>query len=98
MVHLRWTLPALSDLDSIAEYIATDAPERTSTFIKGIIEVTTILIEHPLFGRMIPEVQNPIYRELIYKNYRILYRFQNELVEILTVFHGAKQLDDSITE
>ena len=42
---------------------------------------------------MVPEVQNPIVRELILGNYRIIYRLQGELAEILTIYHGARLLD-----
>lgn len=35
-------------------------------------------------------------RELIYKNYRIVYYVHNkELIRILTVFHSSKNFDDT---
>ena len=42
-----------------------------------------------------PEVADRAIREIILGDYRIVYRFKGELVEILTIFHGARLLDPS---
>jgi len=42
---------------------------------------------------MIPEVGDPRYREVLYGNYRVLYRITSSLVEILTIRHVRRQLD-----
>jgi len=44
-------------------------------------------------GRIVPEVDSPIVRELILGDYRIIHRIRGELVEILTVYHGKRLLD-----
>jgi addiction module RelE/StbE family toxin len=98
MVRLRWTLPALKDLDNIAAYIANDAPQRASRFVKDIIKTAERLRDFPLSGRIIPDMLNPILRELIYHNYRIMYKYHNDLVEILSVFHSARHFDDSLID
>jgi len=41
----------------------------------------------------VPEAEDPVIREVILGNYRIVYRTHKELVEILTVNHGARLLD-----
>ena len=46
-------------------------------------------------GRIVPEVNNPAIREIILGSYRIVYRVKDEVVEILTVCHGARLLDPS---
>ena len=43
-------------------------------------------------GRIVPEISNPEIRELIVEKYRIVYRVQEEDIEILTVFEGHKLL------
>ena len=45
---------------------------------------------HPLSGRVVAEVGDESLREVIYGNYRIVYRVRQDLVEIATVFHGAR--------
>ncbi len=38
----------------------------------------------------VPEVGDEALREVIHGNYRIVYRLRLDLVEIVTVFHGAR--------
>jgi len=45
---------------------------------------------HPRSGRMLPEVREPSLREIILDSYRIVYRLDRDVAEILTVFHGAR--------
>jgi hypothetical protein len=40
----------------------------------------------------VPEISNPDIRELIYRGYRIVYRFKGDVLEILTVFEGHRLL------
>ena len=42
---------------------------------------------------MVPEAEEPVIREVLLGNYRIVYRTHKELVEILTVYRGARLLD-----
>ena len=37
---------------------------------------------------MVPEMENPALREIIYGSYRIIYELDNSDVQILTVIHG----------
>jgi toxin ParE1/3/4 len=48
------------------------------------------LKDNPRSGRVVPELGNESIREVIHGNYRIVYRLQREVVEIATVFHGAR--------
>ncbi len=44
----------------------------------------------PHRGRRVPELPNPAIRELILRNYRLVYRVQGSAVEILTVFEAHR--------
>lgn len=46
----------------------------------------------PLSGRVVPEINKQEIREVIFGNYRIVYRLREDEVEILTVHHGAQLL------
>lgn len=54
----------------------------------------------PRSGRIVPEFENPELREVIYGNYRIVYRVigSNEDIEILAVVHGARDMRTAIRE
>ena len=43
-------------------------------------------------GRVVPEYQRPDLRELIFQNYRIVYRVKTDYVEVAAVVHGARLL------
>ena len=43
-------------------------------------------------GRIVPEIHREDIRELIYGNYRIIYRLETKKVAILTVRHGKQIL------
>jgi len=46
----------------------------------------------PEIGRIVPEINNNQFRELIYGNYRIIYRIDKKQISILTVRHGKQIL------
>jgi toxin ParE1/3/4 len=47
----------------------------------------------PRCGRIVPELKDYGLREVIYANYRIVYRIKNNNdIEILAVIHGAREL------
>lgn len=48
--------------------------------------------EFPYAGRAVPEFNNSRYREKIYKNYRIIYRIETDIIEIVTILHQSKRL------
>ena len=43
-----------------------------------------------------PELANPQLREIIESPYRIVYRVNDETVEILTVFRASRLLDSAL--
>ncbi len=69
MGKIIWAPSALKDIESIAEYIARDSEEQASLFVLRVIEMTDHLSNFPFFGRMIPEIENKLCREVIYGSY-----------------------------
>lgn len=92
MVQIEWTERSLEDLNEIHDYIARDSKSYATLFIKKIYNTVQKLKEFPNMGRIVPEVNIPSVRELIFQNYRIVYRIIDEIVEIITVFHGSRLL------
>jgi plasmid stabilization system protein ParE len=59
--------------------------------------VTAIIKNIPQFpkaGRVVPEYGDENIREKIYENYRIVYRIKEDIVEIVTICHAAKLLEN----
>lgn len=56
--------------------------------------MTDKLLTFPKLGRVVPEFQNVNIREIIYRNYRIIYELEEERIVILSVLHGSKLIDE----
>jgi len=91
-MKLIWTHEAIAQLTEIEDYIAKDSPERAARFVEQLIEHAESLSDEPRMGRTVPEIANPDIRELLVKKYRIVYRLNENCIEILTVFEGHRLL------
>lgn len=91
-MNVIWTDESLTRLAEIEEFIARDSLRRAKEFINYLIERGESISKNPKIGRVVPEISNPSIRELIVKNYRIVYSIKKENVEILTVFEGHRLL------
>ncbi len=91
MIQLIWTRPALEDVQEIRAYIARDSPRYARVVAERIVAAVERLHDHPLSGRVVPELGQTTLREVIEPPYRIVYRIRAELLEVLTVVHSARQ-------
>lgn len=90
MARLKWTPLAYQDLEAIGDYYAKDAPQFAQTIVNSILSQSKRLEVFPLSGRIVPEMDDPQFREIIYRDYRIVYFADDDNVEVLTVFHSSK--------
>lgn len=93
---ISWATQAKEDLRAIREYIARDAPTTAVAYTQRLRLSVNRLKELPFSGQVVPEIGKEHIREILFGNYRIIYRVQEAHVEIVTVFHGSKMLGDSI--
>ena len=91
-MKIEWTEPSLLDLESIQEYIRRDSEYYAILFIERIIEAVESLKKFPEMGRSVPEAGEENIREILFYNYRIIYRMEIERILILTIIHGARDL------
>jgi len=92
MVVIRWSIGALDDLESISAYIEQDSPIKAKELAKGIFEKIEQLKQFPYMGRKFPDRDDDQLREIIFKNYRIVYEIREEIIEILIIAHGSRLL------
>jgi plasmid stabilization system protein ParE len=95
MAEVRWTPQAADDLEAVADFIATDSPHYARLFTMDVLAAVERLADFPNSGRVVPELKDPAIREILFGSYRIVYRVKGDLVELLTVYHGARLLDPS---
>ena len=92
-MKLFWTKEALTRLQETEEYISRDNPQIAIEFVNKIISVAETITENPEKGKIVPELSIEQIREVLYKNYRIVYYRKKTTIEILTVFEGHQLLD-----
>jgi toxin ParE1/3/4 len=91
-MNIIWTREALNKLIEIENFIARDSPQRAEEFIDYLIERSEFLKSNEKIGRIVPEISNTSIRELLIKNYRLVYRIEKSEIFILTVFEGHRLL------
>ena len=89
---IEWSARARTDLRELRTYIAQGSPYYARRFVEKIFKAVESLTEHPQIGRKVPEADREDIRELIFQNYRIIYRIKPEHVYIVTVLHGSRDL------
>ncbi|MBM3212676.1 type II toxin-antitoxin system RelE/ParE family toxin [Candidatus Poribacteria bacterium] len=95
MAKIRWTYEAEVWLKDIYDYIAQNNLSAAGRVIEGIYEKAQILCQFPDIGYRYRSEKEGEIRILLYGHYRIAYlrRKEEDLVEILGVFHGALDID-----
>ena len=91
-MKILWAPLAIDRASEIAEYIAQDKPSAAAKWINTVFSKVEQLKSAPEIGRFVPEIQNNQFRELIYGNYRIIYRIEKKQISILTIRHGKQIL------
>ncbi|MCK5690155.1 type II toxin-antitoxin system RelE/ParE family toxin [Myxococcota bacterium] len=91
-MKIIWSPTALKRLLEIEDYIAEENPLAAERLIDKLIEQAEKLSAHPNRGRPVPELAGSVFREIIWKNYRIIYRTGEKSVDIITVFESHRLL------
>jgi plasmid stabilization system protein ParE len=91
-MKITWSPLAIERASEIAEYIAQDKPSAAEKWINTVFSKVEQLKSAPEIGRVVPEIRNDQFRELIYGNYRIIYRIEKTKISILTIRHGKQIL------
>jgi plasmid stabilization system protein ParE len=91
-MKIIWSPLAIDRASEIARYIAQDKPTAAEKWINTVFSKVEQLKSSPEIGKIVPEIRNDQFRELIYGNYRIVYRIEKEQISILTIRHGKQIL------
>ncbi len=91
-MKIIWSPLALERVTEIARYIAQDNPDAARRWVNDLFETVKRLREHPLSGRVVPEVGLPRIREVIFGAYRVIYGVKKRQIDVLTVRHGSQLL------
>ncbi|MFZ3073164.1 MAG: type II toxin-antitoxin system RelE/ParE family toxin [Thermodesulfobacteriota bacterium] len=89
---VTWSYEAADDLDALGEYIAKDSSFYAAAFTGEILDASRSLGEFSERGRIVPELDNPKIRELLIRDYRLIYSIEQSGVVILALVHGSRDL------
>lgn len=91
-MKIEWSALAIERITEIANYIAADKPKAAENWTLSLFDAVEVLVDFPELGRVIPEIRDSGFREIMKGNYRIIYKFEGETVSILTIRHGRQIL------
>jgi len=94
MAQLSWSPRSKNDLLEIRTYISKDSVEYAERYVLKIAARVEKLLMFPESGELVIEGALRGLREIVFGNYRIFYRYKNEVVEIVTIIHGARLLEN----
>jgi toxin ParE1/3/4 len=94
VAQLVWSPSALTSLAEVCDYISRDSEHYAKLFAQCIFSAAEMLALFPESGRVVPEYDRRDLRELLFQNYRIVYRIKGDEVQIAAVVHGARLLPD----
>jgi len=92
MFKVIWSNRSLQDLKDIKIFISKSSPKYANITLNSIINLTKYIESNPYFGRIVPEINDKVIREIIKGNYRIIYTFDQTSINIITVHHSARDL------
>jgi plasmid stabilization system protein ParE len=90
VTRIIWSPLAIEDLEAIRAYVGRDSPRSADLLVDRLVAAVEPLATSPLSKRVVPELSDEAIREVIHGNYRIVYRVRRDIVEVATVFHGAR--------
>lgn len=94
-IKINWTRQAIEDIYEIREYYRPRSAKYAAQLTDKIFEKGDGLEKYPQIGRIVPELERPEIRELIYKNYRLIYHVVSaDQIDILAVHNGLRPLTE----
>jgi len=92
MAQIKWTEPALNDLNEIAEYLALDQPSVAKKLVSSVFKSVKRHKDFPESGKKSSELPKTNYREVVVGPCRVFYRIEGKKVLILYVMRGQREL------
>lgn len=93
---VEWAEVARIDLDELLDYIEQEQPGAALAVLARLEQAAKRLDSMPLRGRVVPELAQRnirLYRELVVRPWRIIYRVGTGRVLVLAVLDGRRDLE-----
>lgn len=92
-MKVLWTDAASAQLELIHNYVARTSSEYAQRIVDQLTNRSKHIADFPFSGRMVPEYELNLVRELIEGSYRIIYliKTEKEQIEVLAVIHTSRE-------
>jgi toxin ParE1/3/4 len=77
-------------LEEVGRRLAEESPSSAAKLVADLLEAAESLATLSDRGRPVPELNDSQYRELLTKNYRLVYRVSQGEVIVIALIHGAR--------
>ena len=92
---IAWTRRATDDLYAVYGSLSAFSDTRAEAITGEIINRVFLLENFPRLGRVVPELNIETIRELVVRQYRVVYTFTEQgVVEVLAVRHSSRPLSE----
>jgi toxin ParE1/3/4 len=95
MVKISFTSQAKNELKEIKIYISLNSPLQGKRVVQKIFDEIQKLTSHPEIGRPIISTKTNVIRQILVYKYRIFYRVVGESLQVLSIYHGARLLENN---
>ncbi|MHB2155759.1 type II toxin-antitoxin system RelE/ParE family toxin [Calditrichota bacterium GD2] len=92
-MKIIWSPRSMAQLMDLAEYIALNKPEAAHRWLENVFHEVEKIKLFPKSGRKVPEINQDKIREIIFGNYRVIYKIENDVIIIASVRHGEQLLE-----
>ena len=93
MADVVWAESALSELDTVADYIALRDERAARELVQRVVEHVGQLAEHPASGPVLGAFEDLRYRQIIELPCRVIYRHDGDRVHVVHVVRVERLLD-----
>lgn len=91
---IRFAESAVTDLEEMVAWFAHQGvPDVGDRLVREIISSVELLADHPEMGRIVPEFQQPLLRELIRPPFRVVYRLGPGSVSVVRIWRAERVLE-----
>ncbi len=98
MASIVWSVGATEDFRQLITFIGRDSEIYAATMASRLVAAIDRLESHPRIGRVVPEYQDESIREIIVGNYRFVYRHRGQIVGLIAIVHGGRDVSRGVGE
>ena len=91
-MKVAWTPRALSNFQALAARLDEFSAGAGTRLADRVTERLAQLESFPESGRIVPEFEARVLRELVEGDYRVIYERFSDRIEVIAVVHGSRSL------